>query len=511
MSGKSRTEKSIRNLIFAWGGQGVGLLLSMISRAVFVRFLAVEYLGLTGLFSNILTMLSLVELGIGPAMTYSLYKPLAENNKEKIKSLMRLYKLLYRFVGIAVFVLGIIMLPFYRFFIKDVPNITHLDLIFFLYVANTGVSYFYSYRRALIDADQNRYITISFQYLFLAAMHLVQIIELVILKDYIGYMIIQVCFTWLENYFVSRYADKKYSYLKEKNIEKISSEDMQEIKKNVGAMIFHKVGSVVVLSTDNILISKMLGLVSAGLYANYSLLTKTINNVLYQVFNSIVASVGNLRVFSKKSQLYNVFQKVFFLDFWMYGFVSICLFVLVNPFVKLWLGSEYILDSYVVMSLVGSFYLYGMLKAVRTFRDAAGLYYADRYKPVFEVIINLVSSILLVRYMGMTGIFVGTIISTITTCFWVEPWILFKNCFDEKVSVYFWNWIKYTIYTLLAGIVTKLICGLVGSGGLLVFIIQIIICCIVPNVIFLVLTFRTEEFCYYKSIGMKLIGRRDKK
>ncbi|GLG91658.1 lipopolysaccharide biosynthesis protein [Sellimonas catena] len=511
MVNNSRTGKSIRNLIFALGGQGIGVLLSMISRVYFVKYLSVEYVGLSGLFSNILTMLSLAELGIGPAMTYSLYKPLAEKDIEKIKSLMHLYKVLYRIVGITVFALGFIMMPFYRFLIKEVPDISNLDLIFFLYVANTGVSYFYSYRRSLVEADQNRYISVCFQYLFMAIMNVLQIIELIIFKSFVGYMIIQVATTWIQNVCLAIYAGKKYPFLNGKECKKVPPEDLREIKRNVGAMIFHKVGSMVVLSTDNILISRMLGLASAGLFANYDMITKTLNNVLYQVFNSIVASVGNLNASSDKHHISTVFKRVFFLDFWIYGFSSICLYILFNPFITIWIGEEYLLSDFVVITLVVKFYLYGMLKAVRTFRDAAGLYYADRYKPLFEMVINLVASILLVYKFGLAGIFIGTIISTLTTCFWVEPWILYKNCLDEKLSSYFIQWIKYAIYTVIAGGITERICSLVHSTVLVELIIKGALCAVIPNIIFIIFTFRSEELHYFVNIVFGFLKKKGKK
>lgn len=510
MANSSRTGKSIKNLVFALGGQGIGVLLSMISRIYFVKYLSVEYVGLSGLFSNILTMLSLVELGIGPAMTYSLYRPLAKKDTEKIKGLIHLYKVLYRFVGVAVFILGFAMMPFYRFLIKEVPNISNLDLIFLLYVANTGVSYFYTYKRSLVEADQNRYISVCFQYLFMAFMNLVQIVELIMFKSFIGYMIIQVATTWIQNFCLSVYADKKYPFLKDKTYQKVPKEDLKEIKKNVGAMIFHKVGSMVVLSTDNILISRMLGLVSAGLFANYDMITKTLNNVLYQVFNSIVASVGNLNVLSDKHHISTVFKRVFFLDFWIYGFSSICLYVLYNPFISIWIGEKYLLGNFVVTTLVVKFYLYGMLKAVRTFRDAAGLYYADRYKPLFEMVINLVASILLVYKFGLAGIFIGTIISTLTTCFWVEPWILYKNCLDEKLYTYFLQWFKYALVTFIAGIITNKICSFTCSALLIELIIKAVICTIVPNLIFVILTFKSKEMQYFVNMLLEFLKKERK-
>lgn len=515
MKNNSRTKYSIRNLTFAMTGQVVGLVVSLISRLVFVRYLTTDYLGLSGLFSNILTMLCLVELGIGPAMTYSLYKPLAEDDQSKIKGLMGLYKKVYNIVGIVVIILGFMILPFYRFLIKDVPSISHLDIIFILFVLNTAVSYFYSYKQSLINADQKRYITTCFQYAFFTLLQIVQIIVLIFTQNYIVFLITQVIFTWVQNVAVSKYADNMYPYLKNKGYDKLSEEDLNPIKKNVGAMVFHKVGSMVVLATDNILISRILGLFWVGLYSNYNLITKSLNNVIYQVFNSIVASVGNLGVQEDKEKVTDVFEKVFFLDFWIYGFSSICLFVLFNPFIRLWLGEKYLLDEPVVFIIVLNFYIYGMLKAVRTFRDASGLYYYDRYKPIFEAVINLVASIIFARKIGLSGILIGTIVSTLTTCFWVEPWVLYRKCLSKPLRTYFILSFKYFAITSIVGTIAYGGCSLLPTHGLVAFVSKVGICTALPNLLFLLIFFRSEELMFYKKVlspmFIKLVSRESRK
>lgn len=502
-----RTESSIKNLIFAFGGQIIGIIISLISRLVFVKILSYEYLGLSGLFSNILAMLSLMELGVGSAMAYSLYKPLEQDDKEKIKSLMNLYKIIYRVIGTLIFVVGVFITPFLNLFIENIPDIKDINLIYILFVANTAVSYFYSYKRTLIISAQKRYIATFYKYLFYFLLNVSQIVILLITKNYILFLVTQVILTLLENIMISKKTDVLYPYLKEKNVQKLDEDTKGEIKKNIIAMIGHKIGGVIVNSTDNIIISKFVGLAEVGIYSNYYLITNALNTIASQIFNSIVASVGNLVATEDKDKTYEVFKKVFFLNFWIYGFASICLIVLFNDFIALWLGEAYTFSMTIVLIIVINFYVTGMRKAVLTFRDAMGLYWPDRYKPLFESVINLVVSIILVKKIGVLGVFIGTFVSSITTCFWIEPYILYKHGLKKNVVNYAKKYALYTIITVVIATLLSIICSYFKAINIINFIIKMLICIILFNLIFIVIFFKTDEFKYYKNLFLKMLNR----
>lgn len=503
-----RTDSSIKNLIFSLVGQVAGVGINFVARIVFLKILTAEYLGLNGLFSNILSMLSLMELGVGSAMTFSLYKPLAQKDNEKIKSLMRLYRKAYITIGVLILIIGILITPLLPYFIDEMPNISeNINVIYILFVINTAISYFYSYKRSLIISDQKRYIATAYRYSFYFFLNIAQIVVLYITKNYIWYLITQIIFTFLENVALSIKADKMYTYLREKNIKKLKKEDTTKIKKNVIAMIGHKIGGIVVNGTDNIVLSKFVGLVEVGIYSNYYLIINALNIVLGQVFNAITASVGNLIAIESKERAYSVFKKTFFLNFWVYGFSSICLLVLFNDFITIWLGSEYLFTMDIVLVLVINFYITGMRKAVLTFRDATGLYWEDRYKPFVEAIINLVSSIVLVQLLGTVGVFIGTFISTMTTCFWWEPYILYKYEFNLSIKSYIKKYSIYTSLVIIVGIVTIFLCNIISISGLPGFIIKCIICVFIINVIFLIATYKTEEFRYFKNLIMEFIKK----
>lgn len=506
----SRTESSIKNLITAFGGQLFGIVVSFVARLVFLRCLNEEYLGLNGLFSNILTIFSLVELGVGPAMNFALYKPLAEHDTERVKSLMTLYRKAYILIGCVIAVIGLAFTPFYTLLMDEVPDIPNLTLIYWLFAANTVVSYFFSYKRALIICDEKRYIATIYRYGFYCLLNVVQIVELLLIRNYILFLALQVLFTFLENVGISRKADKMYPYLREKKSEPLPRKTVKDIKKNIGAMVFHKIGGMVVMSTDNLILSRYVGLVAVGLYSNYFLITDALNKIIGQLFDSVVASVGNLNASEAdvdRAKLEKTFDRAFFANAWIYGFCACCLWVLFNPFISLWLGERLIFDDFTVLIIVINFYLTGMRKAALTFRSATGAFYFDRYKPLAESAINIIASIILAKQMGTAGVFLGTIISTVATCIWVEPYVLYKHVFHKKAVGYVVAFLIYAVVTVFACTVTSLLAGVIHIGNLYIsFAVKMMVCLTVPNLIFLVLSCRTDRFQYFIGLARNVLN-----
>ena len=495
-----RSKSSAKNLVVALIGQAFGLIISFIARIIFVKFLSDEYLGLNGLFTNLLTMLSLVELGVGSALVYSLYKPLADGDNEKVKSLMDLYRKAYNIIGGVVLIIGILFIPFYRYLISEVPSISHLDFIYILFVLNTAISYFYSYKRSLIICDQKRYIATIYRYVFYFLLNVFQIIVLFLTHNYILYLITQVVFTWLENICISIKADRMYPYLKDKNIKKLDKKELNTISKNVRAMLFHKIGGVVVNSTDNILISKLVGLIAVGMYLNYYLITSALDTITAQFFNAITASVGNLGACTNSKKVKETFNTTFFLNYLIYGVITVCLLILFNPFIEVWLGKKYLFDFGVVLVITICFYLKGIRKTCLTFKDALGLFWQDRYKPIIESIINLVASIILGIKYGVLGIFMGTIISTVTTSLWIEPYVLYKYYFKENIIDYLYRFIKYTLVVVLTYLIVQKIVILISINGILGLLIKGVVSLILSILIMTIVFIKTNEIKHVKKI-----------
>lgn len=505
----SRTKSTLKNLATALIGQLLGIIIGFFSRSLFLKFLNEEYLGLNGLFTNILTIFSLVELGVGPAMNFSLYKPLAEKNISKIKSLMSLYKKAYIIIGVCIAIISLLFTPFYTVFMDTVPDIPNLNLIYWLFALNTVVSYFFSYKRALIICDEKRYIDTAYHYIFYFLRNILQIIMLAETKNYILFLVIQVVFTFAENFELSKKADKMYPYLREDNIEPVSKETTEEIKKNIGAMLIHKIGGMVVFSSDNIILSKFVGLASVGLYSNYYLIISSLKEIITQIFTSVTASIGNLNASENESgKLENILDKMFFLNFWIYGFASCCLWVLFNPFISIWLGDNFLFNDFTVMIIVVNFYFTGMRQSVQIFNEATGTFYYDRYKPIIESVINIFASIWLAKKMGVAGVFLGTIISTVTTCIWIEPYVLYKYTFKKSAKGYAGNFVVYTLLSIAAAVITSCVANFVSiDNALTAFIIKVIICLIVPNIFFLLCYHKTDRFKFFISLISEILKK----
>lgn len=503
----SRTSNMIRNVSFSFLGQGIGILASFIVRIFFIRILGSTYLGLDGLFSNILTILSLSELGVGTAITYSLYKPLAEKDEEKLKSLMAVFKKVYTIIGLIIFGIGFGLTPFLSFFINDMPDIWGLQLIYMLFVTNTAVSYFFSYKRNLILADQNRHIETIYRYGFYIVMNIIQIIYLIISKDYFGYLIIQVIMTILSNWALSRKADKMYPFLKEKKIRRLSKKEKNEIIKNTKGLMIQKVGNVVVNSTDNIILSKFVSLDVVGFYSNYRLVIYALNMIINQLYMTLTPGIGNFFIDQDESRRIELFKKSNFITFWLAYFCSICLIVLFNDFIYIFAGKEYLFGLSVVFIIVFNFYFTTMRKVVVSFREAGGLFYKDRYRTVFEAVCNLVVSIILALKFGVLGVFFGTAISYFSLSFWIEVWVLYKDGLKAKVSNYYIDYFKKMLFTLAVGGGLYYLCNFITGNIFLIFILKGFICLIVPNVIFWLVYRRSFEFNYFKELVLGILRK----
>ncbi len=505
---KSRTEYSARNTSVAMFARIIAILMGFFTRVVFTHTLSEDYVGVNGLFTDILNVLALSELGIGTAITYALYKPISEKDIEKQKSLMLLYKRLYRVIAAVVLIIGLLIIPFMDILIKNQPKVDNLVLLYIFYLANSVVSYLLIYKRTLIDAHQLSYIGVLCQTFFLVLQNIIQIVILCTTHNFMLFVIVLLSCTLLNNLTISIKANKMYPFLKDKNVAPLEAEEKKSIKQSIKAMLMHKVGNVVVTNTDNLLISSMVGIVSVAIYSNYFLVIGSIRQVLNQAFQGITASVGNLGVEESKERIKRIFDASFFIGQWMFGFAAICLFEVLTPFVELSFGSQYVFGTAVTFVLCVNFYLTGMRQATLVFRDSLGLFWYDRYKSIFEALINLVISIILGYHFGVLGIFLGTLISTVTTSLWVEPYMLYKHRLKTPVRFYFLKYAWYVIVTAGVWYVTHLVCSLVHGNVLMQCILKLGICIVVPNVIFLVMYCRSKDFAFVWRKAKEVLRRK---
>ena len=493
---ESRKNNSIKNMGFAVGAYVITVLLAFVERRFLVRSLSGVYVGVSGVMTNVMSILAISELGFGEALMFSLYKPIRENDENRIVALLRLYKKTYLIISIIIVVASIVFAPFLPSFVKnsDIP-LKELYCIFYLYVLNTLVSYFGASRRSLIIAYQKRFIVSATHCICRAIMYIAQIIFLVSTHNYFLYLIISICATLAEGLILYVITGKKYRVVKRKDKIILPSDNKKEITKKIVAMAMHKIGGTLVTSTDNLLISRIIGVVEVGLFSNYILLKTTIYTVTHSLFKAVIASMGDLGN-DRKDYAEKIFSVIYYASGWLFGWCSICLLCLYDDFISLWLGSSYVLDRLTVILIVISFYLTCMREPVIMTRDAFGLFWKDRWKPVAEAIINLVTSIVFASFMGLSGIVLGTIVSTLLTCFWIEPLVLYKYGFDRSCKKYFIKYLMYVCITLLAFLATYGICKIITQVSIVSFVIKMIVCIVVPNVIFSLLTLKTDEFKY---------------
>lgn len=503
MTEKSRTEYSARNTSIAMISQVVAILMGYAARIVFTRTLSESYVGINGLFTDILNVLSLSELGVSTALTYALYKPIAEQNIERQKSLMRLLKWLYRATALIIAVFGLLIVPFLGYLVKDTGDVEHVVLIYLLYLLNSVLSYLLIYKKALVDAYQQSYIGVLYYTGFFVLQSILQIVVLITTHNFLLYFLLYLLCTIGNNVCVARKADALYPFLREKDIQPLPKAEKQSIIKNMKAMLMHKIGTVVVNNTDNLLLSSMVGLISAGLYSNYYLIIGAVHRVLCQTFQGITASVGNLGATEDQKAVKTVFHAAFFIGQWLFGFASICLFQLVNDVVAVSFGENYLFPSLLVFVLCVNFFITGMRQPTLVFRDSLGLFWHDRYKSIAEAIINLVASIILTLRFGIVGVFLGTFLSTMLTSFWVEPYVLYHRKLESKLAPYFLRYALYTTVVLLAGVLTNIACRFVA-----LFPIRFLLCITIPNLIFLLCYHRTREFRLLWNMFIELVTKK---
>lgn len=500
-----RIQNSLKNIVFGLSGQLISIIMGFLFRTVFIYKLGADYLGIDGLFTSILLMLSLANVGFDTAMVYSLYKPLAERDLIKIQALMNLFKQAYRLIGLIVLVIGLLIIPFLPSLVNANSQIDNLNIIYLLFLINSVSSYYFVYYHSIIIADQRTFIISKIHSVFIIASQFLQIVILLFFPVYILTLTIQIAFRIVENVYIASKAKKLYPYVIEGRNKSLSKIEKNAFFKNLYALFLYKVSGVVINGTDNIIISKFLGLKWVGMYSNYLLIIFTIESLVSYIFSSVKASIGNLYVSeSKETQLF-IFKVLHFLNFWIYGLVTVVLTNLLNRFIQIWLGNDYVFNELIVFAILLNFFTSGMQTACTTFRETTGIFIKGKYTPIIAAIVNLTVSIILVKLIGFTGVLLGTVISRLVTYFWFDPFVLYKYIFKEPVKRYFVRYFTYFFTIIIAIYFTRLLSKSIWIGNLYAeFIIIGIGSFVIGNLIFLVLFSRSPEFKYLLKVFLHL-------
>ncbi len=516
---ESRVDKSIKNTTFGMIGLAVSLLVQFISRTIFIKLLGDEYNGINGLFTNILSVLNLAELGFAYSIAYALYAPLQSADKEKICAIMNYLRKIYYLIAVVVGVAGLICVPFLQYLIKeDISTLPfalkQIRIYFVVYLANTVFSYIWSYKRTLITADQKTYLVSNADNLSNILLYSVQIVLLLIWKNYYLYLVLMLVKTIGTNVVLTFIADKKYPFLKENRNVRLNKEECGRILKNVGAMFFHKVGSVVIYGTTTIIISAFVSLIEAGWYSNYVLIVSAVSSFINIIFNSITASVGNLCVTADKEYQKKVFSRISYVANFLAIFAFVCYVVLFNDFVTLWVGGDKTFSLAVIVVISASSMITILRSAPNTFKNAQGLFVKDWYKPIVEAGIAIILAIVFSFVWGTFGVLFGYMLGAIVAVP-IENMVLYKYGFEGTKKEFFEQLLRLLGCALLAGAMAALvyfICSFMPQG-LGWFIIKAVFSVCFVCVLYVALTFRTDGFHYYKNMSkdiFKKIFKRNK-
>lgn len=520
----TRTQNSFFNYITSLASTLLVVALSFITRSVFTRVLGGSYLGIEGLFSNILSMLSLANLGFGTAIVYKLYKPIEDDDRPRILVLLKLYRTAYLIIGAVIVVLGICLIPFLPTLVRDYDTLSALGLngvgIFLLYLFNTAASYWvFAYKVAFVQANQKTYLLTIVGYAVSIANSLCQILALVLFRSFIAYLIVFIVFGILQNLVYAYVCDKRYPFVNEKTDDHISRAELKDFFKDCSAMFLYSACSVIIGGSDNIVLSALLGINAVGLYFGYVTIRSSVRSLLYTFLTSIQASLGSLYTTGNLDWTRTGFRVVNFAAVWLYSIGAIGTAVLADEFIPLWLGdTSYVITSWVydgtvirtpVALLVGiEIYIIGKQNYCGIFRNAMGLFQQMKYRPIASIIINLALSIILVPYIGIAGCVVSTIIAGLTTNLIFDPIIIHKTALKTSVVPYFLRNLLYDAVAVAAGLLCWWACSLIPTPGALGFVIRGCICVGLTCIVFAGCFFRTTEFRFLLNSVKDLLPRR---
>lgn len=505
---KSRTQNMMQIAIVSEICTILNLIFGFVYRSIFLSILSAEYLGINGLFTQILQLLSLADLGIAGAITFRFYKPIQQNDVIQVGKLMNFFKTIYRIILLAVIGIGLSLLPFLHFLIEDtseIPSDVNLYAIYLLFLIQSASSYMFAYRQTLLTADQKQYVVSLMQLVGTFLRYVGQTAFLICTHNYSLTIAINIALNILSNYVVSVYAKRKYAPVFEVK-ETLNALEKKEIFNDTKATLCHKIGGVVLNSTDSVILSKFVGLLSVGLYSNYSLIIGNLSTLAKQILSNTTASLGNACAELNTQERYKVYMNLVFLNLWIASTLTVCLYVLINPFIKLWVGESMLLSRLTVLSLCAQFFFELARQVNLSYTSACGLFVKDIYRPFIEAGINLGVSIILVNILGIAGVFLGTVISCVTTVTWREPYLIFKYDLKRKANKYIFNFILFICLTVILCVIFEIIFTRFISNYL-TWIISSFAIMLLTQCVFVAFTHRMSEFEYMVQIIKRIFRK----
>lgn len=493
----TRFQNSKKNAMAGLVGQFVKIFTKFLIRTVIIYYFGAEYLGLDGLFLNVISMLSLAEMGIGDAICFALYKPIAEKDHKKISSLLFFYRRVYLIIGFVVFFIGIVLIPF-------LPHIVNFNneikinyvLIYVLFLLNAVSSYWFgAYRQVLFIASQKMYVINNIDNINLVICSILQILSLVLLKNYYIYLLIMVIMNIFKNYYLYFESRHEFDYLSKGEI--LSQGEKNSLKKNVYALTVTKISSTIYTSSDNIIISSFIGTLVVGFYSNYAYIVTAVTGIISILFSAVVASIGDINAFGDKTKLKDIFNKMLTVNYLIYGFCFICLYQLLTPFIQLWAGEDYVLTGIEVLFICLRFLVPGLNHTCTIYRASCGLFWQTRYRTLATAIINIIVSIVLAQKWGLVGVFIGTIVAYLLTTFIVDPKVIFRDVFKQRSREFYIWYIMSVVKIFIITLVINIINGMITVSGIGGFILKLISTVLVAICGLVILNIKDQNMKYF--------------
>lgn len=503
----SRAEKALKNISGDISVKIISILLSFALRTVFIKTLGSQYMGVSTLFSDILSVLSFAELGISSALLYALYRPMAERDEKKLAQLMDFYKKAYRLVALVIFAAGLCLVPFLPDLVTEVPDIREdLTAIYLLFLVQSAATYLMVYRSALLNANQESYLIARFNIAFNFIKNIGQCMLLLAFQAFFPYLLWGIGSELVRNLTISLYAKRRFRGLEQYRGQTLPREEQKRLFANVRAIMVQKIANISVGSADSIIISAFLATPLVAVLGNYKLVVSTVNVYVAVFGDSVGPSVGNLAASANGEAQFEVFRKFRFVTSWMACFCTVSLAVLLSPFIRLWLGEEHLMGESVVLMLVLDFYLITVFRPIASFREANGLFRQVRLRVILTVVVNIAVSLALAGPLGLFGVMAGTAVSRLVTEAWYDPCLIYRQVFHKPVSEYFLAMAKPSVLTvacIAGGWALKQ--ALAEVPPLMAFVLLCLYCAAVPNGIMLLCYRRSEEFRYAIRLLMRLI------
>lgn len=501
----ARTKNTLRNIAFGSINRIINIILPFISRTVILYIMGTQYLGLSSLFSSILSFLSLAELGIGGAMVYSMYKPIAENDFVMIRALLNLYRRLYRIIGVVILAMGLLLMPFLKVLVPEkLPDDINLYLLYAIYLFNAVLSYWlFAYKNALLQAYQRDDINSKIASVITPVSYVIMLACLALTKNYYAYVLWLPVFTIVTNLCRSTLVNRSFPNMGPEG--EIPDDLKQSIFKKTTALIGTKLNTVVLNAADNLVMSAFLGLTVIAMYGNYYYIMSSVIGFLGIVYSSMTAGLGNSLQTESAEDNYRNFEKFSFINSWLVGWCSVCLICLYQPFMVIWVGEKLMFPFYVVIEMGLYFYVYQIRKIPVVYKDAAGIWWEDRFRPYVCMAVNVGLNIVLVQIIGISGIILSTVFSLLISIPW-ENYTIFCHIFHRSSKTYYKKMLFSVLSMLIAGIATWWLCSLLGDG-IPAFLLRAVVCIIAPNVIFACLNCRRQEFAETIQFAKKILKR----